>query len=290
MYQSRRKKDISPVLVFLGPSALGLLVFYLIPFVGMLIYSFFDSPVDGKFAGLQNYIELINSGSYRLAVHNTAVFSFISVPLLIFLSLLLSLLLNKKIAFQHELRTVFIVPLVVPVASVILIFELLFDGRGFINGILSIFGITPVNWMDSQWAMVVVVMIYIWKNLGYNMVLFLAGLKDIPREYYEAASLDGAGSTVQFFNITLVYLMPTLFFVIIISVVNSFKVFREVYLLAGDYPHQSIYMLQHYMNNMFSKLDYHKLVTAAVLMAAVICLLVFALFKIQKRVNAAIED
>lgn len=114
------------------------------------------------------------------------------------------------------------------------------------------------------------------------MILFLAGLQGIPKEYYEAADIDGAGTLTKFFNITAVYLMPTTFFVIIISIINSFKVFKEVYLLSGSYPHESIYMLQHYLNNMFNKLDYHKLVTSAVLMALILYLIIFILFKLQK--------
>jgi len=277
-------------LILIAPSVIGLLIFYIIPFIWMIIYSFFDSPINGKFVGIQNYIGLLGNNAYKQAVANTAIFTGISVPLIIILSLLLSMLLNKKIRFSHEFRTAFIVPLVVPVASVIIFFELLFDYRGFLNRILDFFNIAPIDWMNSSYAMIAVITIYIWKNVGYNIILFLAGLQGIPKEYYEAASMDGAGPAAKFFHITLVYLMPTTFFVIIISIINSFKVFREVYLLAGDYPHQSIYMLQHYMNNAFRKLDYHKLVTSAILMTLVIYIFVFILFKVQKRINDAIGN
>ena len=290
MAGERKRGELAAVLLFLGPSTLGILIFYIVPFIWMIFYSFFDSPINGKFAGFGNYVELINSGAYRQAVVNTITFTGISVPLIIVLSLILSLLLNERMHFRQELRTSFIVPLVVPVASVILFFELLFDTRGIINGMLSIVDIAPVDWMNSSWAMAVVIIIYIWKNIGYNIVLFLAGLQGIPKEYYEAASLDGAGKVAMFTHITLIYLMPTIFFTIIISIINSFKVFREVYLLAGDYPYQGIYMLQHYMNNMFRRLNYHKLVTAAILMAVFIYIMIFVLFRIQKRINNAIGE
>ncbi|MGE5630839.1 MAG: carbohydrate ABC transporter permease [Caulobacteraceae bacterium] len=290
MTGEKKRKETAAVLMFLGPSALGLLIFYIVPFVWMIFYSFFDSPINGKFAGLGNYIDLINSGAYRQAVVNTITFTGISVPLIIVLSLLLSLMLNDRLHFRQELRTSFIVPLVVPVASVILFFELMFDTKGVLNGILSLAGIASVDWLNSSWVMAVVIIIYIWKNIGYNIILFLAGLQGIPKEYYEAASLDGAGRFTMFTHITLIYLMPTTFFAIIISIINSFKVFREVYLLAGDYPYQGIYMLQHYMNNMFRRLDYHKLVTAAILMAAFIYIMIFVLFRIQKRINNAIGE
>ena len=290
MFSKFKKKETIMALILIAPSLIGLLIFYIIPFIWMIIYSFFDSPINGKFVGIQNYINLLGNNAYKQAVANTAIFTGISVPLIIILSLLLSMLLNKKIRFSHEFRTAFIVPLVVPVASVIIFFELLFDYRGFLNRILDFFNIAPIDWLNSSHAMAAVIIIYIWKNVGYNIVLFLAGLQGIPKEYYEAASIDGAGPVAKFFNITLVYLMPTTFFVIIISIINSFKVFREVYLLAGDYPHQSIYMLQHYMNNAFRKLDYHKLVTSAILMTLVIYIVVFILFRVQKRINDAIGN
>lgn len=289
LLKAAKREEISAVL-FIAPSVIGVLIFFIIPFLWMIYYSFFDSPFNGNFVGLRNYTDLISNSSYKQAVTNTIVFTGISVPLIIIISLLISVLLNKNIYFRQQIRTAFIVPLVVPVASIILFFELLFDQRGFMNAVLNRLNALPVDWMNSSWAMFVVILIYVWKNIGYNIILFLAGLQNIPKEYYEAASIDGANAIVQFFKITVVYLMPTTFFVLVISIINSFKVFKEVYLLAGDYPHQSIYMLQHYMNNMFRKLDYHKLVTSAILMALVIYLLLFILYRVQNRINKIIGE
>jgi multiple sugar transport system permease protein len=289
MFLRFSKKDKLLAVLFIAPSIIGLLVFYILPFIWMILYSFFDQPVNGSFVGFNNYIGLINNGIYRKALLNSGIFTGVSVPLIIVLSLVLAILLNQKIHFKNTLRTSFIVPLVVPVASIILFFEYLFDYNGFINKVLSLFNMTNIDWVNSSWAMYLVIIIYIWKNLGYNIVLFLAGLQGIPKEYYEAADIDGAGVLAKFFNITIIYLMPTTFFVIIISIINSFKVFKEIYLLSGNYPHESIYMLQHYINNMFNKLDYHKLVTSAVLMAIFVYLIIFILFRLQKRVERYIE-
>lgn len=283
------KKDKIIAMLFIAPSIIGILVFYIIPFIWMVFYSFFDKPVNGDFVGFKNYIDLINNGVYRKALSNTAIFTGISVPLIIILSLILAILLNQKIHFKHTLRASFIIPLVIPVASVILFFEYIFHHYGLINKIFAMFNLNTRDWLNSPFAMVAVIVIYLWKNLGYNIILFLAGLQSIPKEYYEAADIDGAGVLTKFFNITSIYLMPTTFFVIIISIINSFKVFREVYLLSGSYPHESIYMLQHYLNNMFNKLDYHKLVTSAVLMAILLYLIIFLLFKIQKRIERYTE-
>ncbi len=149
-------------------------------------------------------------------------------------------------------------------------------------------GFRTIDWLGSDWARLVVVIVYLWKNTGYNMILFLAGLQNIPVEYYESAGIDGAGFFRKFTGITCVYLTPTAFFVMIMSIINSFKVFRETWMLAGDYPHDSIYMLQHYMNNMFASLDYQKLTSAAYLMALLIALLVFLVFSMERKIGKSI--
>jgi multiple sugar transport system permease protein len=137
--------------------------------------------------------------------------------------------------------------------------------------------------MKTDAARNVIIVVYLWKNIGYNVILFLAGLQQIPKDYYETAQIEGAGPLRQFRSITLVYLTSSMFFVVIMSIINSFKVFRETYLIAGDYPHDSIYILQHYMNNMFMTLDVQKLTATATLMFGCILLIVLGLFAIERR-------
>lgn len=283
-----KKYNNKTALFFLAPSLIGFLIFFFIPFVGGLYYSFVDSPIGGRFVGLANYIELIRNPVFLRAGYNTLIFTVISVPLNILFSLGLALLINKKIYGRHIICMGFIIPLVVPVASVVLVWQILFDINGSLNALISSLGLSPIDWMKTDYARLVVVIVYLWKNIGYNMVLFLAGLKNIPPEYYEAADIDGAGNWHKFASITLVYLTPTTFFVFVISIINSFKVFREVYLISGAYPHDSIYMLQHYMNNKFTSLDYQMLTSAAFIMAVFIYILVLFLFKIQKKISNSI--
>lgn len=199
------------------------------------------------------------------------------------LSLGLAMLLNKNTYFRNWLRTGYVLPLVVPVASIILIWQMLFDWNGSLNAWLNNFGIDRVDWMKTDAARNVIIVVYLWKNIGYNVILFLAGLQQIPKDYYETAQIEGAGRLRQFRSITLVYLTSSMFFVVIMSIINSFKVFRETYLIAGDYPHDSIYMLQHYMNNMFMSLDIQKLTAAATLMFGCILLIVLGLFAFERR-------
>lgn len=202
---------------------------------------------------------------------------------MIMLSLGLAMLLHKNVYIQKWLRTAYVMPLVVPTASIIMIWQILFDWNGSLNAWLDSFGYGRVDWMKSESARIVVIMVYIWKNIGYNVILFLAGLQQIPKDYYETARIEGAGRLRQFRSVTLVYLTSTMFFVVIMSIINSFKVFRETYLIAGGYPHDSIYMMQHYMNNMFISLDIQKLTAAASLMFVSILLIVLALFAMERR-------
>ncbi len=274
--------------IFIGPSVAGFLVFYLLPYILGIYYSFIDNAFSRNFVGVANYIQLFQSESFRKAASNTLFFTGICVPSIMLISLMLALLINKDIHFRNVLRTVLVSPLVVPVASVVMFWQILFHEKGMANSILSAFEVEAVDWMNTKWSVVVVLVIYLWKNIGYNLVLFLAGLQNIPRQYYESADIDGASSFKKFTKITLVYLTPTTFFVFIMSIINSFKVFREIYLTSGDYPHDSIYMLQHYMNNTFAALDYQKLTSAAFVMGFVIYILVFVLFRAERKISKAI--
>lgn len=284
-----KRKNVYYAAIFLGPSLLGFLIFYFLPFITSIFYSLMDSPVNGNFVGMSNYISLLQNNVFLLAGSNTLLFSVISVPLIMIAALALALLLNKAIYFRNQIRTLFISPLVIPVASVVLVWQIVFSNHGVINGFLNSLGLETVDWMDTGWSRAVVIVVYIWKNLGYNVILFLAGLQNIPREYYESSQIDGASAFRRFTSITLVYLTPTTFFVFVMSIINSFKVFRETYLIAGSYPHQSIYMLQHYMNNMFASLNYQKLTSAAFIMAFIITILVVLLFKVERGISRALE-
>ena len=146
-----------------------------------------------------------------------------------------------------------------------------------------------MDWFKSSASYIVILVLFLWKNLGYNMILFMAALNDIPRELLEVADLDGAGSLQKFWYIKLRFLSPTIFFVTLMSLVNSFKVFREIYLLTGDYPVDTLYMLQHFMNNTFKSLDYQKLSAAAVLMFLTMILIIGILFFLEDRFGKDLE-
>ncbi|WP_019422219.1 carbohydrate ABC transporter permease [Paenibacillus sp. OSY-SE] len=282
-----RLKEILVALCFLAPSLVGFAVFYLIPFGTSVLYSFQERLTAAL--TLANYSELLSSLSFQKAAANTFRFTAISVPVLVVLSLVVAMVLNQRVFFRNWLRTVYVLPLVVPVASIVLFWQIMFDWNGVMNALLNYVGLNRIDWMKSEWSGSIIVLIYVWKNIGYNVVLFLAGLQNIPEQYYEIADLEGAGPVRKLFGITLVYLTPTMFLVILMSVLNSFKVFRETYLIAGAYPQDRIYMLQHYMNNMFLSLDMQKLSAAATLMAICILVLVAVLFRTERMFRSFME-
>lgn len=287
--RGKLRQDWTVAALFLAPSLIGFSIFYLVPFGVGFLYSFQDRTVDGSFVGLDNYNTLLASSSFRKAATNTFLFTSVSVPLMILVSLLLAQLLNKKLFFRNWLQTAFVLPLVVPVASIVMIWQMVFDWNGTLNAWLQNFNVERIDWMKSEWSIGVLAIVYTWKNIGYNIILFLAGLQSIPKDYYETADIEGAGRFHKWFHITLVYLTPTMVFVVLMSIINSFKVFRETYLIAGDYPHDRIYMLQHYMNNMFLSLDVQKLTAAAVLMVVCILIFVIMMLAVERRFRNSME-
>ena len=275
-------RDFLASLCFSGPSFLGMLIFFVAPFCVVIYYSFIAGALDHSFVGLKNYINVWNNGAFQIAVKNTAVFSGLSVPLAVVLAVALALMLECRIPFKSQFRTFFLSPMMVPVASIILVWQVLFHSNGVINEFLSVFGVKAIDWLKSDYCMVVVITLFLWKNLGYNMILFMAALNNIPKELLEVAEVEGASKVYQFFHIKLRYLSPTVLFVTILSIINSFKVFREIYLLSGDYPYEGLYMLQHFMNNMYNKnLDYQRLSASAIMLAIVIIALIALLFAIE---------
>ena len=275
--------------LFLAPSFLGVMAFFILPFIVVIVYSLVDNPINMEFNGLGNFIRVINNGAFKKATANTLKFSVIAVPLAVVLSLMLAIVLEWKIPFRSQFRTFFLSPMMVPVASIVLIWQVLFHYNGAVNEWLGAFGIDKIDWLKSSKAYIVVVVLVLWKNLGYNMILFMAALSNIPEDLIEVARLENANKWQIFYHIKLRYMSSTILFVTIMSLINSFKVFREIYLLTGDYPVDTIYMLQHYMNNMFAKLDYQNLSAAAVLMSLCMIVIIGIMFMVENYYGKDVE-
>ncbi len=275
---------------YLAPSLLGVLVFFILPFCVVVYYSTVDNPITHQFVGLENFTKILDNKAFQIAAKNTGMFSLIAVPLAVVLSLLLALMLDCKIPFKSQLRSFFLSPLMVPIASIVLIWQVLFHNNGVVNAMLANLGAQGVDWLKSEKAQSVIVLLFQWKNLGYNMILFMSALANIPQDIIEVARLESANAFQIFFKIKLRYLSPTILFVTIMSLINSFKVFREIYLLTGKYPFSSIYMLQHFMNNTFLSLDYQKLSAAAILMSLVMVVIIGILFITENHFGKDVEE
>ena len=286
--QERRERRNT--FVFLLPSFLGVLAFFLAPFAVVIYYSVIDSTATGNFVGAENFTRLFQNSAFRLALKNTGIFSLTAVPLVVILSLALAVLLETNVPYKSTFRTIFLSPMIVPAASVILIWQVLFDYNGVINDITALFGAQPVEFLKSDYGYIVVVLLFLWKNIGYNMIMFMSALAAIPRGILEVAMLDGCSTVQRFFMIKLRYLASTISFVTIMSLINSFKVFREVYLLTGDYPYDSMYTLQHFMNNTFRNFDYQKLSSAAVVLCAIMMAIIGILLWIDERAGKGLDE
>ena len=260
----------------MGVSLAGIAVFFLIPFVETVRRSFYDAR-GRNFIGFNGYASVLGNSAFRLAAANTAKFVVVCIPLLLLISLVVALLIRSVRPRGKAFKTTYLLPMAVPVASIVLLWQVMFHKNGLANTILTALGTQPVDFMGTSAAFWVLIFTYLWKNNGYDMILWLAGLDGINENLYEAARVDGANSWQCFRHITLPSLLPTVGLVSILSLLNGFKVFREAYLVAGAYPHDSIYLLQHLFNNWFRDLDISRLCAAATMLCIVLLAIILVL-------------
>lgn len=268
--------------LFLIPSFAGVGIFWVIPFADVIRRSFF-SAVSGEFTGLRNYGTIFENQAFRLAAGNTLRFFAVCIPALVLLSLLIAVLLTRRKKGMQLLKSMFLLPMAIPVASVVILWRVLFDRQGLLNHLFSLLSLSGIDWMNTDASFGVLVISYLWRNLGYDVVLWVAALGAVPESLYDAAKVDGAGEWKCFFHITLPNVLPALFTIVVLSLLNGFKVFREAYLVAGDYPQDSMYLLQHLFNNWYRDLSLDRMAAAAVVTGTAILLLILALQKMWEQ-------
>lgn len=278
-FNNKKRKNIWRGIQFVLPSFVGICIFMIFPFLNV-IHRSFTSVATGDFVGFKNYQMIFTNNAFLLAGKNTIRFLIISLPMLLLISLFMAVLLTEWGRIGLHLKNLFLFPMAVPVVSVAMFWELLFTNKGFVNGLIHLIGGAENNWLNTNAAFGIVIGSFIWKNLGYDILLWMAGLSTIPNAIYEAAKMDGAGKVRQFISVTLPNLAPSFFIILVMSLMNAFKVFREAYLVAGDYPHESIYLLQHLYNNWFRELSIDKMSAAAVIHALLIGVFVIILRKV----------
>jgi multiple sugar transport system permease protein len=265
--------------LFLAPSFLGVVIFVLLPF-GDVVKRSFMTAVTKEGAGMRNYQTIFTNSAFLLAVKNTFRFTLVCIPLLVAMGLAIALAMGS-IRHMQAVKSLYLFPLAMPTATVAVVWKMLFYEKGFFNKYLEqiclLFhmgeGMETLDYISSGAAFYVLAGTYLWKNLGYTIVLWLAGIMGINKDMLEAAGVDGANKMQRFWYVLLPNLKGSLYIIVVISFLNSFKIYREAYLVAGAYPHDSIYMLQHLFNNWFVNLDLDKMAAAAV-----VCALFFLIF------------
>ena len=268
-YRGKRLKDARSFFMFILPSLLGTLVFVIIPFLDVFKRSF-HTVITKQFCGLQNYRTVFTNQAFDLAVKNTFRFTIVCIPLLVVIGLVIAMPVSR-LKNAGVIKSLYLFPLAMPTATIVIAWKMLFYKQGFLNLFLSklgeltgLWGEIHKDYLGSSAAFWVLVVSYIWKNTGYTLVLWLAGILGISNELLEAARVDGASELQCFFKIILPNLKGSLYTIVILSFLKSFKIYREAYLTAGAYPEQDIYLLQHLFNNWFVNLDFDKMAAATV--------------------------
>lgn len=280
-----RKEHIAGYL-FAAPWLLGMLFFTAYPILASITYSFMDYSIlePPKWAGFANYTTLFKDQLFWTSLYNTLYFVIISVPLTIIIGLLISLMLNKDIKGIAIYRTLYYIPSIVPVVAGSILWAWIFNPNfGILTNVVNFFGITAPGWLsDPAWAKFSLILMALW-GAGGGMIIYLAGLKNIPKAYYEAAELDGANARQRFINVTLPMISPTLFFQLIIGMIGSFQVFTQAFIMTNGGPNDSTMFYVYYLYNnafRFWKMGYSS--AMAWILFVIIMILTWISFRVAK--------
>lgn len=262
------------------------MTFYIVPFVYGIYFSVTDGTRLNAFVGMTNYLNVWKNEMFLLGLKNTLELSLICAPLVFVISFLLAAMLRTLKDASAPYRNVLLLPYLMPSAAILIIFLLIFDFGGPLNRILSTLGMERVLWKESAMMRVPVVVLYVWKNIGFSVVIFSSALQAVPTALYEYASLEGASRIRQEWSITLPLVLPTAFLVFVLAWISAFRIFKEVYFISGSYPDPACYTLQHFMNNQFAKLNYQYVTTAAYSFAVIVIVFfgILALLENRRRV------
>ncbi len=284
----KKKKDKRAFLFFMFPSLAGVILFVFAPFLDVFKRSF-TTAVTGNYTGLENYKTIFENQAFLIAVSNTIRFTLVCIPLLVLIGFLIAFPLSR-LKSAGLIKSIYLFPLAMPTATIVMVWKMFFYKQGFLNLFLSkvgewsgLWGEVHTDYLGTEAAFWILVFSYIWKNTGYTVVLWLAGILGIPEELIEAAKVDGAGSLRRIVYIILPNLKGTLYTIVILSFLNSFKIYREAYLTAGAYPHKNIYLLQHTFNNWFVNLEFDKMAAAAVCTGGFLLVVILGLQKMWDR-------
>ncbi|WP_392388584.1 carbohydrate ABC transporter permease [Gracilibacillus timonensis] len=282
-----QKNNAKWSLLFLTPQLLGLIAFAIIPLISAFVISFmkWDGFSQRTFVGISNYVNQLSQSDFWTATYNTILYTILTVPVGLLLSLVLAVALNK-IKGKELYRLFFFMPVVTSSVSISVIWMWILNGDiGILNQMLAMIGVEGPNWLtNTSLVMISIAVLSIWWQLGYNMVIFLAGLQGISKSYYEAAEIDGASKFQQFYKITLPMLSPTTFFLAIMALIGSFQVFDQAFVLTQGGPGKASYtMVYHIYQNAFVDFQFGMSSAAAMILFVVILIITLIQFTLQKR-------
>ena len=263
-------------MLFLLPGFAGVVLFYLLPFAEVVRRSFLRLG-NGKFVGLSNYQMVFSNNAFRLAARNTMLYILIGVPFLMFVSLCLALLL-RHLTIRSKILSAMLLPMAVPAAVMVLVLQILVDKHGLLNGLLPA-AHTGIDYLNSGYALAIVIYSFLWKNTGYMVILWLAGLASLNVDAEEAAAVDGAGYFQRLYYITLPGLSGSFFTIGMLSALQIFKSYREVWMAAGSYPQEMIYFIQHLLQNWYLKLEFDLMAALTVLLSILLLLVSIFLYR-----------
>lgn len=269
--------------LFLLPAGVVLLVFFFIPFFQTIILSFQDYSTNiynPAYVGLQNYIKLFHSPVFYKVLWNTFLYLFIAVPILAIFPLFLAILLNNKIKGITLYKILIYLPVIVSIVVAAIAFKWLYAEQGILNFFLGYFGISPIGWLtDTRFSLISVIIVTIWKGIGYYMMIYLAGLMSVPKELYEACEIDGANALKKHLTVTIPHIMPTIALVSTISAISAMKVFAEIYVMTKGGPLNSSKTIVYYIyERAFENLDLGYASAMAVVLLVIV--MIFSLINI----------
>ncbi|KRE70433.1 carbohydrate ABC transporter permease [Paenibacillus sp. Soil750] len=283
-----RRSDLMWAYLMIAPLMVGLIIFYVFPVFQTIYYSFMNWGAFGNYtwAGFDNYKKMLTDTELHRAFRNTAIYIVLTVPATIFISIFVAVLLNQKIRGLSIYRLLYFLPVITMPAAVAMVWKWLYNADyGLLNYVLSIFGINGPHWLtDPHLALYSVILVAIWSSIGNNMIIFLSGLQGISPSYYEAASIDGAGTFYVFFRITMPLLTPTIFFVSVMSLISAFQAFDLIFMMVRDIVIEStesvVYLFYKYgfMQNMKGYAA-----SIAVLLFVIILIVTYIQMKLQKK-------
>ncbi len=269
--------------LFILPAAVVLVIFFFIPFFQTFILSFLDyskNIYNPQFIGIDNYIKLFHNPIFYKVLWNTFIYLFVAVPILAILPLFLAVLINQKIRGVTLYKILIYLPVIVSIVVAAIAFKWLYADQGILNYLVTVFGFEAVGWLtDPKYALYSVIIVTIWKGIGYYMIIYLAALMSVPKELYEACEIDGANFLTKHLTVTIPHIMPTIALVTTISAISAMKVFAEIYVMTKGGPLNSSKTIVYYIyERAFENLDLGFASAMAVILLIIV--MIFSLINI----------